>query len=201
MNGKASMNSSGDITIPALKIKNSTYNDANVVYGSRTTNYFGTGGDFTGITNCLRGNTVRIYAHTSGAVYLGNSGSTAITSDENLKNILEINDKYIEFFNKLKPISYIYKNNGHRSHIGFGARQVEQALQNAGLTTEEFAGVLKDTDVTISSDEMGTEEDVHFDELYSLRYEEFIALNTLMIQKQSEEIKFLKEEIKNLKTI
>ena len=36
-------------------------------------------------------------------------------------------------------------------------------------------------------------------EIYSLRYEEFIALNTHMIQKQQTEIDSLKKEIQELK--
>lgn len=163
------------------------------------TTYFGTDSNSSGQKTALRGNTVRIYSHTSGAVYLGYSGSTAITSDENLKDIYGIDEKYIEFFKKLKPITYIYKNKGHRNHIGFGARQVEEALIDSGLTTEQFAGILKDEDITISADEMGTEEDVHFDELYSLRYEEFIALNTLMIQKQAKQIEEQNKTIEDLK--
>lgn len=154
--------------------------------------FIGSGSEYDGITTNIRGNNVRIYAHDGGGVYLGYSGSTAVTSDENLKDIYELDDKYIEFFKNLKPITYIYKDTGHRNHIGFGARQVEKALEQAGLTTEQFAGVLKDKNVTISAEEAGTKEDVHYDELYSLRYEEFIALNTAMIQnlmKQNEELK------------
>lgn len=157
--------------------------------------YFGTSSEKTGVTTAVRGNTVRLYAHTSGAVYLGNSGSTAITSDENLKNIYEIDDRYIDFFNNLKPINYIYKNKGHRKHFGFGARQVEDALIKAGLTTEDFAGILIDKDVIISADENGTGKDIHYDELYSLRYEEFTSLNTLMIQKALKEIQEIKNKI------
>lgn len=160
--------------------------------------FFGTSGSETGKITNIRGNTVRIYSHTKGAVYLGNSGSTAITSDEKLKDILDIDEKYVKFFKQLKPITYVYKNRGHRNHIGFGARQVEEALGQAGLTTEQFAGVLKDTDVTISADEAGTKEDVHYDELYSLRYEEFIALNTMMIQRQTKEIEELKARVTEL---
>lgn len=158
--------------------------DYSAVFSSTgNSNYVGTGGDYNGMITILRGNTVRLYAHSGGGVYLGASGSTAVTSDETQKDIYEIDDKYVQFFKNLKPITYIYKNKGHRNHIGFGARQVEEALTKAGLTTEQFAGILKDKDITILADEMGTDKDVHFDELYSLRYEEFIALNTLMIQK------------------
>lgn len=145
--------------------------------------YFGTASGNSGKTINVRGNYVRLYCHSGGGVYLGSSGSTAITSDENLKDISEISNKYETFFMYIKPITYKYKNNGHRDHMGFGARQVEQALKNADLTTENFAGILIDKDITISADESETEEDIHYDELYSLRYEEFIALNTKMIQK------------------
>lgn len=177
------------------------YNQAYQVVTSETNfrQFFGTGSEYSYVTTNLRGNTVRLYAHDGGGVYLGYSGNIAVTSDEKLKNIYEIDDKYIKFFKNLKPITYIYKDRGHRNHIGFGARQVEEALTKAGLTTEQFAGVLIDKDVTISADEAGTEKDAHYDELYSLRYEEFIALNTLMIQKQSEQIEQLQKEIKELK--
>ena len=161
--------------------------------------YVGNGNEYSKKTVVLRGNTVRLYAHSGGGVYLGSSGSTAITSDEKMKNIYELDEKYMDFFMNLKPISYIYKDNGHRSHLGFGARQVEQALLDADLTTEDFAGVLIDKDVTIGADEAGTKEDVHYDELYSLRYEEFIALNTAMIQKQARIIEQMKKEIEDLK--
>ena len=157
-------------------------------------------GRSSGTTN-LRGSTVRLYSTGGGGVYLGSSGSTAVTSDETQKYIYEIDDKYINFFNKLKPITYIYKNKGHRNHIGFGARQVENALLESGLTTEQFAGILIDEDITISAEEMRTEENVHFDKLYSLRYEEFIALNTMVIQNQMKEIEELKKRIDILESM
>ena len=187
--------------VSSLKLGDLYVSGANVaaVGSGASSIYFGSGGEHSGITTNLRGNNVRLYAHSGGAVYLGYSGSTAVTSDENLKNIYEIDDKYIDFFNNLKPITYIYKNNGHRNHMGFGARQVEESLIKAGLSTEEFAGVLKDEDITISADEMGSDEDVHFDELYSLRYEEFIALNTYMIQKQAKQIEEQNNLIADLK--
>lgn len=172
---------------------------ANMISSDATNMYFGTASGSTGKVANVRANTVRLYAHSGGGVYLGSSGSTAVTSDENLKDIYEIDDKYVDFFNNLKPVNYIYKQKGHRKHFGFGARQVEQSLLDAGLTTEDFAGVIIDKDVTIGADENGTGKDIHYDELYSLRYEEFIALNTLMIQKQNKEIGILKDEIKSLK--
>ena len=170
-----------------------------VIDGNANGVYFGQNANG-GLITILRGGTVRLYAHNGGGVYLGASGSTAVTSDETQKDIYEIDDKYIEFFNKLKPITYIYKNKGHRNHIGFGARQVENALLESGLTTEQFAGILIDEDITISADEMGMEEDVHFDKLYSLRYEEFVALNTLKIQKQDKIIQKLIQRVEKLES-
>lgn len=127
----------------------------------------------------VRGSSIRLYNHSGGGVYLGSSGSTAVTSDRNLKkNIEELDDRYIKFFNMLTPTTYIYKENGHRKHVGFIAQDVENALDKCGLTTEEFAGLVKETNVDI-----GDEDNlIHYDELYSLRYEEFIALNTKVIQ-------------------
>ena len=174
--------------------------DAEAIVASNDgkTVYFGNSSQTRTLTSALRGDTVRIYSHNGGAVYLGGSGSTAITSDENLKFLNDIDNKYETFFNNLNPQTYVYKNKGHRKHVGFGARGVEKALLNAGLTTEEFAGVVIDTDVTITADEAGTEEDQHYDDLYYLRYEEFIALNTWMIQKLFKKVKTLEDKVAEL---
>lgn len=165
--------------------------------------YYGASKDYIDDSSfsALRGKTVRIYSHSSGAVYLGSSGSTAITSDENLKNMEQLDQRYEEFFMKLRPVLYTYKNNGHRKHIGYGARAVEKALKDAGLTTEDFAGLLIDRDVTIGADEMGTKEDVCFEELYSLRYEEFGALYAHMLQQAFKRIESLESEVRELKGV
>lgn len=174
------------------------------------TSYFGPSGlsyegSLIDTTTCLRGKTVRIYNHSGGGVYLGSSGSVAITSDKNLKkDICDMDNKYESFFYSLRPVSYKYdtkENSGHRDHLGFIAQDVEDGLISCGLTTEQFAGIVIEKDVDINNDYDSSIDDsdnekntVHYDKLYSLRYEEFIALNTHMIQKQSEEIKKLKEE-------
>ena len=105
-----------------------------------------------------------------------------------LKDLYTVDDKYIDFFNKLNPVAYKYKV-GHRTHLGFGAQSVEKALYNSGLNTEEFAGILVDKNVDIGEGEkLSPDGKTHFDKLYSIRYEEFIALNTLMIQKLQKRI-------------
>lgn len=139
----------------------------------------------------IRGKKIYLNSDTNGGVYLGSSGSTVVTSDENLKEILQIDNKYMNFYNNLAPILYRYKENGHRSHVGFGARQVEQAILDAGLTTEDFAGLVIEKDVTV-------DENTHYDELYSLRYEEFVSLNTYMIKKLMERLEELEEKLKQV---
>jgi hypothetical protein len=168
---------------------------------SSDTVYFGPGGGLNKGTTVLRGQTVRLYSHTSNHVYLGSSGTTVITSDEHLKDISDIDDKYIKFYNNLKPILYKYTTptSDRSTHIGFGARQVEKALHNAGLTNKDFSGLIRDENVTIQEDEWGEKGGKHFDVLYSLGYDEFIALNTKMIQKCLKEIEELKDQINKLK--
>lgn len=152
------------------------------------------------VTN-VRGQTVRLYSHSGGAVYLGASGSTAITSDRNMKkDIVDINNKYIDFFDRLRPITYKY-NDGHRDHIGFIAQEVEEALVASGLTTEEFAGIVIERNVSFNpnydtslSDEENTANETHYDTLYSLRYEEFISLLVKKVQDLQKQINELKGE-------
>lgn len=160
-------------------------------------------------TTSVRGYYVRLYAHSGGAVYLGSSGSTAITSDRNLKkDIYDLNDKYVTFFNNLRPITYKYSESGHRDHIGFIAQEVEEALEKAELTSEEFAGLVIDKDITLNpdhdsslSDEENKVNEIRYDKLYSLRYEEFIALNTHMIQKQQKRIDELEDKVSKLEIL
>ena len=164
-----------------------------VYFGIDANNYLTIG------TTYLYGGAVRIYSHGSGAVYLGASGNTAITSDETLKDLYDIDERYANFFNKINPVLYRYKI-GHRTHLGFGAQSIEKALLQSGLTTEDFAGILIDENVDIGEDErMSSDGKTHFDKLYSLRYEEFIALNTMMIQKLQGKINDLERQLAEIK--
>lgn len=156
-------------------------------------NYFGNGGATGTMDSLLRGKNTRLYAHAGGGVFLGSSGSTAITSDRNMKhNIKNIDEKYVEFFKLLRPITFIY-NKGHRKHVGFVAQEIEDALIKTGLTTSDFAGIVieKNAEVDIEGDGIITK----FDKLYSLRYEEFISLNTLMIQGLLDRVNELEKKI------
>ena len=163
--------------------------------------YFGPADIDEETTTNVRGKTVRLYCHSGGGIYLGASGSTAITSDRNMKkDITDIDDKYINFFDRLRPITYKY-NEGHRDHVGFIAQEVEEALEQAGLTTEQFAGLIIEQEVTLNpnydsslTDEESAANEEYYDKLYSLRYEEFISLLVKKVQNLQAQINELKGE-------
>lgn len=173
-----------------------------IVNGNGQITYFGPGNIDEATTTVLRGQDVRLFAHSGGGVYLGSSGSTAVTSDRNLKtDILDIDDKYIEFFDRLRPITYKY-NDGHRDHVGFIAQEVEEALIASGLTTEQFAGLIIENDVTLNpnydssmTDAEKQANEIHYDKLYSLRYEEFISILVKKVQSLQEQINQLRSTL------
>ena len=146
----------------------------------------------------------------NGIVNLGSSGrkwnqvyaanSTISTSDKNKKkNIENMSDVQEQLFNRLKPVTYkLISGTSDRTHYGFISQDVEEALLDMGLTGQDFAGFCKDERVNDDGknilDENG---DIVYD--YSLRYSEFIALNTYMIQKLQAENTELKTELEELR--
>ena len=165
------------------------------------TSYFGPADIGETTTTNVRGKYVRLYAHSGGGVYLGASGSTAVTSDENLKkDIVDLDDKYMKFFDYLRPVTYKYLN-GHRDHAGMSAQDVHKALIRSGLTTEQFAGIVIEKNVKFNpnydsslSDEENKANEIHYDKLYSLRYEEFIAILIKKVQNLEKQLNELKGE-------
>lgn len=144
------------------------------------------------------------------AVYAVNG--TIQTSDRNQKkNIEELGQKYIDLFDRLLPVSFMFNDaESDRMHIGFISQDVKAAMDEVGLTDLDFAGFCCDV-LTEWDEETQTEKEVLDDSgnpvyVYSLRYTEFIALNTRMIQlnrqklaDQEREIKSLRDDIESLK--
>lgn len=112
------------------------------------------------------------------------------TSDKREKDNIEYNlDKYELFFYSLKPTQYKFiDNTSNRYHIGFISQDIEDALHENGLTSLDFAGFIK---TPTYSDDKETIKDYS----YGLRYGEFIALNTYMIQKLYQRISELESKI------
>lgn len=138
---------------------------------------------------------------------------TISTSDINSKHDIEtIDDKYIELFDLIQPYKY-YFNNGDRVHTGFISQYVEEAMEKVGLSAEELAFFCKDIEVETVLDENGEivevkevyDEDGNLVYVYSLRYEEYIAIMTEKIKrmekKHEEEIASLQTQIDELKAI
>ena len=106
------------------------------------------------------------------------SSEISVGSDLRIKNSIGYNlDKYDKLFMALKPSRFKYNDGtSGRFHLGFIAQEVEQAMEEAGLTTRDLAALIKEPVQEVMEDGIT-------DFRYSLRYGEFIALNTHMIQK------------------
>lgn len=112
------------------------------------------------------------------------NGQVQTPSDKQLKkDISSLNEKYNILFNNLQPVSFKYKD-GHRTHVGFIAQDVKEAMDKANISNEDFAAYCED------KKDSGVE--------CSLRYSEFIAINTMQIKKLKDEVKELKEQINKL---
>ena len=142
------------------------------------------------------------------------NGSTSWTSDENLKkDFNNFDDRYDILFDNLKPITYKYVlGTSDRFHSGFKSQDVENALEIAQLTTQEFGGVVIQpiNERETERDDNGNEVDIEFsesnylldkgiNEQHNLAYIEFIALNTWQIQKLKSKVKEQQNEIDELK--
>lgn len=132
-----------------------------------------------------------------------------VSSDRNAKTDIHlIDERFIEMFDKLEPVSYkLIGGNHDRDHLGFISQDVKTAMDEAGISDMEFGGYCRDQKTEEVVDENGnpvelkgiTDENGQPVYSYSLRYGEFIALNTKMIQLCRKEIKALRAEIEELK--
>lgn len=120
-------------------------------------------------------------------IQIGDDGSSWTTSDRNKKNSISYDmSKYESFFDALKPSSYKFNTGtSNRLHTGYIYQDVEQALLRSNLTSQDFAGLVKTHD---STGEINC----------GLRYEEFIPLNTYMIQKTRKELEEKDNKIQQL---
>lgn len=116
-----------------------------------------------------------------------NSAGAITSSDGNKKHDIEtLPDGYADIFDLLRPVSFKYNNQkSNRTHVGFIAQEVKDAIIKSGFTTLDYATYC----------EWGEGEDSEC----GLRYEEFIALNTSQIQKLKSRVSELEKQIKELK--
>lgn len=158
----------------------------------------------------LQGIGISDYVHISGngnlipsssSVYCGttvnpfsggySSGGWKTTSDrrkkKDFRKLLE-DDRFERFFELLQPMEYRLIENDEKMHIGFVAQDVEQAMKCCDISENEFYGlehaVFSEKDFESNEEwEKFLEQNGGANDMYTLCYQEFIALNTAMIQK------------------
>lgn len=160
-------------------------NGSNMVYGASTSE----GATSNGVI-CLGGTNFRFKE-----VWSLNALNTG--SDRNMKHTInpmtsDLEKAYMEFI----PVTYMYKNtnngiNHDRLHYGFIAQDIETAINKYNIPNEN-AGFLC-IDYSNELNEYGQCKS------YSLRYGEFIAINTHMTQKAHHRIDAQEQEIQELK--
>ena len=109
-----------------------------------------------------------------------------VVSDRRKKKDIDYDmSRYDKLFRSLKPCSYRLKTETDtQEHTGFIAQDVDEILQENGLDNSAFVGRLYDLE--------GYSND---DPLLALRYGEFTALNTHMIQKLMERVDALEKKL------
>lgn len=138
--------------------------------------------------------------------YQNSTGTTAL-SDERMKKDFTDLSRWEKFFDSIEPYAFKMKTGtSGRFHLGFKAQQIEQALTDTGLTTQDFGGFVKlqhtvdedDPDGNAVYEAAGIKPG---DDEYGLIYTEFVALNTYKIQKLQNEVNELKKEVNELKQL
>lgn len=119
--------------------------------------------------------------------------SVYVSSDERAKKYInDLDNKYEDLFHKLNPKRFKFKKDGIDDtnwHLGFIAQEVEQAINEVDLSKLALI------------EHSFFEEDGEQKDRYVLAYEEFIALNTHMIQKAYEKIGELENRITELEEL
>lgn len=134
-----------------------------------------------------------VYCGTTPNPFAGgySSGGWKTTSDrrkkKDFRKLLE-DDRFERFFELLQPMEYRLIENVEKMHIGFVAQDIEQAMTDCDISENEFYGL--EHAVFSEKDFESNEEWENFlkqnggaNDMYTLCYQEFIALNTAMIQK------------------
>lgn len=134
------------------------------------------------------------------------SGSISLSDMDKKEDIQDIAEKYEELFFKVKPSTFRLKNiNGvehDRVHIGAISQQVEEVMNEIGMDAEELSFFCKDKRVEVATNDKGEEVEKEVDGYdYGLRYQEWIMLNTHMLQKAYKKIEEQSKEMEEMKNV
>lgn len=160
------------------------------LYNGNYTAFFSSSGNFANRNNGDLGSSTYEW----GTAYL--SSAPIVSSDKNAKHdIMDLSEVYRQIILRARPVQYKYNNGtSNRWHTGFIAQDVEAILTELGLTTSDFAGLIKSpiNSVVNKNGEYDTTSEI-IGYIYSLRYEEFISPAISVIQEQQEELNSIKE--------
>ncbi len=134
-----------------------------------------------------------VYCGTTPNPFAGgySSGGWKTTSDrrkkKDFRKLLE-DDRFERFFKLLQPMEYRLIENDEKMHMGFVAQDVEQAMTDCDISENEFYGlehtVFSEKDFESNEEwEKFLKQNGGANDMYTLCYQEFIALNTAIIQK------------------
>lgn len=123
------------------------------------------------------------------------------TSDRRKKNGISYDmTPYEALFARLKPTPYRLENGkSGRTHLGYIAQDIEESMEEIGMKSTDFAGFIK-SPIYEREKENGEEdkESPILDYDYALRYSEFTALHTHMIQRLLERVEELERRVAEL---
>ncbi len=120
-------------------------------------------------------------SYVTGTSYTNNG--TVVTSDRNKKNsIVSPADDYVSLFDNINFRKFKYNDGtSDRYHLGVIAQELEEAMDNTGISSQDFAGLV--------IDENGD---------YFVRYDEINILTALKVKQLENKIKQLEEKLNNL---
>jgi hypothetical protein len=155
----------------ALQLAYTNNSASGIVLAPSTLHPAGDGSDTLGSSN-----------HRWAQIY--SSVSTISTSDRTEKNTITSLEetKAINFIMALNPVSYKFNDGtSGRTHYGMISQDVEDEMTALGMTSLDFAGLIKSpktkqvTATDADGNEVFTDEIVEGEYIYGLRYDEFIA--------------------------
>ena len=199
-----------------------TMTDHTTIYAQSNVNITSGASSDVDHTIVLTGANFRPSSNDNGLVTLGTSSfkwkqlyattATISTSDRNKKkSIKKLSSLYKDFFMKLIPVSYLFKDGeSGRTHIGFIAQDVEDVMNELGMSSLDFAGFCKDVKMKtrIVKTKHGDETEELYEDLdkdgnkqyeYSLRYEEFIGIIAYVLQDTVTRLDLLEENVNKMR--
>lgn len=124
------------------------------------------------------------------------TNGTIQTSDvTEKKDITDLNPELVsDLVMALRPVSFKFiDGTSDRTHYGLVAQEVEETVNNLGISNQDFAPLIKTQKV--ETDENGNETPIDGEYVYGLRYSEFTAILIKMCQNLQNEVDELKTRL------